>query len=117
MMVHEISDPTLSSRTHERGYLLILIFAQLPDHVKIALDPIWIGTFWHHTDSSSCEPRKYDLRGAFAMICSDCKDLIRLTVSFPGNSHVLYVSKTARIVFYLWIFQWPGAFAIGDRWC
>lgn len=87
MVVHEISDPSLSSRAHERGDLCILILVQRPEHVKVTLNAISIGALGHNTDSSTREPRESDLCGAFAMICGDRKDLIRPTVSISERSY------------------------------
>lgn len=81
MVVHEIPDPIFSSRTHERGDLRVLILVYRPEHVKATLNASYIGALGNHANSSAREPREYDLRGAFAMICGDCKDLIGIAVS------------------------------------
>lgn len=81
MVIHKIPDPMFSSRTHERGDSCVLILIQRPEHVKVTLNASCIGALGNHANSSAGEPREYDLRGAFAMICGDGKDLIGLTVS------------------------------------
>lgn len=114
LVIDQIPNPTLSPLTHERGDSLVLILAQRPKHVKVALDPIRIGALRHHTNAPPCQPREDDLRRALAVIGGDGKDLVMyLTVS---NLRVSCTSARRESTC-LWIFERPGTFAIRDRWC
>jgi len=114
LVIDQVPDPTLSPRTHERGNTLILILTQRPEHVKVALDPIRVGALRHHADPSAGKPRENDLRRALAVICGDCQDLRRRTVSILGVLHARGAAEES--VTYLGIFERPGALTVGDRW-